>query len=338
MSAVPKMALRLSSAMSATACVRLAVVAEESGFSTLWFAENPYQRGVLPAVVACAGVTNRIHLGIGVFNPYNRHPTLMAMEIGALDELSRGRAILGIGSGVPAWVERITPYRRPLQAVRDAVSIVRGLLSGEEVNYRGKMYSASGVRLEYELVRSHVPVHVAAMGDRMLLLCGELADGLLIGNMCPPAFTVRASHSLREGAKRAAREPPAEVTKYLPCVVDQDGNAARKMARNAIGKTLSVFWQAYQSAPAALVAIREGNEIEADRFEQALLRLANGEPGENVLDDAFVEAYGVAGTTDECIEQIQSLGSSGVTQLTVTMLGDTPEWGIRQLGTALSGI
>ena len=200
------------------------------------------------------------------------------------------------------------------------------------------MYSASGVRLEYELARSHVPVHVAAMGDRMLLLCGELADGLLIGNMCPPAFTVRAIHSLREGAKRAAREPPTEVTKYLPCVVDQDGNTARKMARNAIGKTLSVFWQAYQSAPAALVAIREGNEIEADRFEQALLRLANGEPGENVLDDAFIEAYGVAGTTDECIEQIQSLGSSGVTQLTVTMLGDTPEWGIRQLGTALSGI
>ncbi|SVC97799.1 uncharacterized protein METZ01_LOCUS350653, partial [marine metagenome] len=165
MSAVPKLALRLSSAMSATACVRLAVVAEESGFSTLWFAENPYQRGVLPAVVACAGVTNCTHLGIGVFNPYNRHPTLMAMEMGALDELSGGRAILGIGSGVPAWVECITPYRRPLEAVRDAVSITRGLLSGQEVNYSGKMHSANGVRLEYDLTRGHVPVHVAAMGQ-----------------------------------------------------------------------------------------------------------------------------------------------------------------------------
>ena len=86
MSSAPKLALRLSSAMSAVDCMQLASVAEESGFSTLWFAENPYQRGVLPAVVACAGVTNRIELGIGVFNPYNRHPTLMAMEIGALDE------------------------------------------------------------------------------------------------------------------------------------------------------------------------------------------------------------------------------------------------------------
>ena len=52
MSNVPKLALRLSSAMSVDTSVRLAVVAEASGFSTLWFAENPYQRGVLPAVAA----------------------------------------------------------------------------------------------------------------------------------------------------------------------------------------------------------------------------------------------------------------------------------------------
>ena len=334
----PKLALRVSSAMSADASVRLAVVAEESGFSTVWFAENPYQRGVLPAIAACARATRCIDLGVGVFNPYNRHPTLMAMEMGALDELSGGRAILGIGSGVPAWVECITPYRRPLEAVRDAVSITRGLLSGQEVNYSGKMHSANRVRLEYDLTRGHVPVHVAAMGQRMLLLCGELADGLLIGNMCPPAFTQRARDKLREGAARASRQPPTEVTKYLPCVVHKSGNAAKKIARNAIGKTLSSFWQAYQAAPAALSAIRDGNEIETDRFEQALARLADGEAGEHVLDDTFVEAYGIAGRPDDCVEQILALKNSGVTQVTVTMLGDTPEQNMRQLGAALSGI
>ena len=66
MSNAPKLALRLSSAMSVDTSVRLAVVAEESGFSTLWFAENPYQRGVLPAVAACAVATTSIDLGIGV--------------------------------------------------------------------------------------------------------------------------------------------------------------------------------------------------------------------------------------------------------------------------------
>ena len=337
MSNVPKLALRLSSAMSVDTSVRLAVVAEESGFSTLWFAENPYQRGVLPAVAACAVATNSIDLGIGVFNPYNRHPTLMAMEMGAIDELSGGRAILGIGSGVPAWVECVTPYRRPLEAVRDAVFIARTLLAGEEVNYSGKMYSAKGVRLEYELTRRQVPVHVAAMGQKMLHLCGEVADGLLIGNMCPPAFTLVAKDRWDKGAARGSRQCPTEITKYLPCALHKDGKVARKAACNAIGKTLSSFWKAYQAAPAALSAIRDGNEIEPDRFEEALTRLAKGEPGELVLDDTFLAAYGVAGTPEDSVEQILSLKESGVTQVTVTMLGDTPEVNIQQLGAALSG-
>ena len=77
--AIPKLAIRLHSAMEARRSAELARCAEENGFSAIWFAENPYQRGVLPAISACALATESIELGIGVFNPYNRHPTLMAM-------------------------------------------------------------------------------------------------------------------------------------------------------------------------------------------------------------------------------------------------------------------
>ena len=204
---IPRLAIRLHSAMQARRSAELARCAEENDFGAVWFAENPYQRGVLPAMSACALATGTIELGIGVFNPYNRHPTLMAMEIGALDELSRGRAVLGIGSGVPAWIEKITPHERLLSAVRDAVHIARTLLSGEEANYQGKVYSAEKVRLEFPLWRDRVPVHVAAMGENMLRVCGELGDGLLIGNMCPPSFTATAMERMREGAARAARTP-----------------------------------------------------------------------------------------------------------------------------------
>ena len=93
---------------------------------------------MLPAASACAAATRRIGIGIGVFNPYNRHPTLIAMEIGALDELARGRARLGIGSGIAAATERMgLSAERPLAAVRDAITIVRAMLKGEEVTYTG---------------------------------------------------------------------------------------------------------------------------------------------------------------------------------------------------------
>ena len=104
---LPVMGVRLHGGMAPKACVELSEVAEQSGFKSVWFAENPFDRGVLPAAAACAVATKRIRVGIGVFNPYNRHPTLIAMKMGALDELSDGRAMLGIGSGIGTAIERM---------------------------------------------------------------------------------------------------------------------------------------------------------------------------------------------------------------------------------------
>src|SRR5437588_11101662 len=135
---LPKLSVRLSGAVNSRHCVDLANIAEANGFHSLWFAENAFNRGVLPAASACAAATRRIGIGIGVFNPYNRHPTLMAMEIGALDELAQGRVRLGIGSGIAAATRRMGLHPdRPVAAMRDAITIVRGLLAGEEGNYPG---------------------------------------------------------------------------------------------------------------------------------------------------------------------------------------------------------
>src|SRR5262249_36042197 len=146
---LPKLSVRLSGGVDPRRCVELAMLADRRGFHTVWFAENAFARGVLPAASACAAATARIGIGIGVFNPYNRHPTLMAMEIAALDELAQGRARLGVGSGVAAATERMgLSSDRPLAAVRDAITIVRAMLAGDEVSYRGTVFSAKKVKLE----------------------------------------------------------------------------------------------------------------------------------------------------------------------------------------------
>ena len=104
-----------------------------------------------------------------MFNPYNRHPTLIAMEIGALDELAQGRARLGIGSGIAAATERMgLSTDRPLAAVRDAITIVRAMLAGEEVNYTGRVFSAHKVKLEYRPLRPDMPLLMAAGASRRL--------------------------------------------------------------------------------------------------------------------------------------------------------------------------
>ena len=101
-------------------------------------------------------------IGIGIVNLYTRHPTLIAMEFGALDELAEGRALLGIGSGIGAQIERLGFRYRPLAAMEDAVHIIRALLRGETVRYRGKVFSADDVALRYRPPRPLMPIAMAA--------------------------------------------------------------------------------------------------------------------------------------------------------------------------------
>src|SRR2546427_12012432 len=100
MSARPRIALRVHGGLPARECAAQARAAEEAGFSTVWFAENAFGRGAMSGLAASALATRTIRLGVGVFNPFNRHPTLIAMEMAGLDELSDGRVVLGIGSGI----------------------------------------------------------------------------------------------------------------------------------------------------------------------------------------------------------------------------------------------
>ncbi|MEC7489907.1 MAG: LLM class flavin-dependent oxidoreductase [Pseudomonadota bacterium] len=334
MSSLPSFAIRLHGGMDSRACAAHAEHAEHHGFQAVWFAENPFQRGVLPAASACVLATTNIQVGIGVFNPFNRHPTLMAMEIGALDELSGGRAILGIGAGVPQTIKKFATFEKIADAMRDTISIVGPLLSGEEVVHLGKVFSADHVRLSYGLSRARIPVYVAAMGDRMLRLCGEAGDGLLISNMCPPSFTQRAKELMSAGANEIGHKPPVEIVKYVPCVVASHRSEARRSVKPAIGAMLGAYWKAYQTAPAALSAIGSNNGIDPDHFLKSLERLGHGEQAEDVLDDEFVTAYGVAGTVDQCLDQCHELGQTGVTQMTLTFQGDRPQESLAALGEA----
>ena len=144
MAALPHISLRLHGGQSPAASVELAVAADRAGLRTVWFAENPFGRGVLPAMAACAAATRRVRLGIGVFNPFNRHPTLIAMETAALEELAAGRVALGVGAGIGRRVRQMgLAWDRPIGAMRDTVAIVRGLLAGGEVTHAGRVFSAA---------------------------------------------------------------------------------------------------------------------------------------------------------------------------------------------------
>src|SRR5262249_60082183 len=108
----------------------LAASAEALGYDDLWLADERFFRDVYGCLAACALSTRRIRLATGVTDPYSRHPALTAMAIATLDELSSGRAVLGVGAGVSGFRELGVDTRRSAVAIRAAGGRVTRLLGG----------------------------------------------------------------------------------------------------------------------------------------------------------------------------------------------------------------
>jgi len=331
--ALPRLSVRLHG-LDPKSCVLLARTAEAHSYAAVWFAENPSDRGLFPAASACAAATSRIRIGIGIVNPYTRHPALIAMEFGALDELAAGRALLGIGSGIGAQIERLGYRYRPLAAMQDAIHIVRALLAGDTVRYSGEVCSADNVALKFRPPRPNTPIFMAAMGDRSLALCGRIAEGLIVSNMCPPAYTQHAAGIVAASAERSGRPRP-EIVQYVPCVVRPDRDTARRIAKAAIATMLTTFWPVGDDWPPLRETIVRHSGIAKPEVIDALNRLRRREPAAGVLDDRFIDAFGIAGTVTDCLAAAARYRRAGVDELALTFAGSQPAIDIACLGAAL---
>lgn len=334
--ALPQIGIRVSGGLAPRRSIELAQAAEAAGLASLWFAENPFQRGVMATAGACAAATRRLRIGIGVVNPYSRHPTLIAMEFAALDELSEGRAVLGLGSGIDAAVRRMGfANDRPVTAVREAIAILRTMLSGDGVVYCGKVFCTESVRLSFEPQRRDPPIYMAGAGERAVRTCGEIADGLIVSNLTPLRSAKRMAAILGEAAARAGRARP-RIVQYVPCVARTDRDAARQAAKSAIGEMLTSFWPTGDDWPPAREALVAESGIGRRDFGAGLNRLRRGEDASSALDDRFVEAFSIAGTAQDCLWQTARCRRAGVDELALSFAGTQPEEDIAYFGRALA--
>lgn len=336
MNELPNISLRLHGAMPAGECVVLARVADAAGFTGIWFAENAFARGILPAAAACAAATSRIQINAGVFNPFSRHPTMMAMEIGALDELSKGRATLTIGSGIMAAAGQIGfAADKPLPALRDALAIVRGLMRGEEVDHAGPVFCARKVKLDFP-PRPGISIFLAGRGDLTVKLAGEAADGLVISNMCSPEFARRLAELMQTSCHAASRSEGGQVIQYMPCAVSEDRAEAVNAAKRAIGGMLPGFWNLGQKLGSAKQGLTTGTGITEAEFASAAGHLQAGEDAADVVDERYVAAFSLAGTPDDCLTAARRYRAAGVTELALTFSGPTAAEDIHRLGKVLA--
>jgi 5,10-methylenetetrahydromethanopterin reductase len=334
--ALPRLSVRLHGGMTPQACVEQARAAEAAGIDAIWFAENPLARGIVAAAAACALATRTQSIGAGVFNPYSRHPVQIAMEIGALDELSGGRTRLGVGSGLRPPLERMgIEIGRSLTTLREAIVIIRALLRGDEVDFSGTAFRLQGVKLDYR-ARADIPIFMAARGPNAIKVCGEVADGLIVSNMCTAEFAAKAVRNLHDSARAAGRASALGAVQYMPCVPRADRDEAFGAAKRAIADMLPAYWALAQRLPDAKAALTDGSGISENEFASATARLKSGEAADTVLDDRYVTAFAIAGNGDDCRAQAASHAAAGVTELALTFFGPSAAADMAYIGAAFA--
>ena len=124
--------------------IELAREAEQLGYRSLWTA-GVSGHDALTVLATYATVTSRVQLGTAVIALSSRTPVMTAMSFASIHALSDGRAIIGLGIGSPIIAERWhgVPYPRPIPAMREAITVMRQVLSGERTNFEGNYYRSN---------------------------------------------------------------------------------------------------------------------------------------------------------------------------------------------------
>jgi 5,10-methylenetetrahydromethanopterin reductase len=275
---------------------------EDLGFRYLWLSDLALQDRDFFAYATLAAVhTSRVKLGACILHPYTRHFAVAVNGMVTVDEISRGRAILGVGIGAGV-VAPLGFKPATLAVIRELTLSSRRLMRGEKVDCDLPPLQMSGAQLRFKPPHL-LPIYLAATGPKMLELSGEVADGVFVHVGVAPATLRFARDACGKGAgRRAAELPPLDFTPFLYTSVGKDRAAAFADCRRGAGvvvKRFPEYAQIVGCGAEELDALRRGG-ADADR----------------VLTDRVVDAFSLSGTVDDCVQKIERMGEVGVTHLT----------------------
>ncbi|MEA2272215.1 MAG: hypothetical protein QOI98_923, partial [Solirubrobacteraceae bacterium] len=189
-------------------------------------------RDSITVLAAYAIATERIRIGTGVMPIYSRTPVATAQAIATVDELSGGRAVLGLGAShkpvVEGWFGQ--SLEKPVSDMREYVGIVRAILRGEDPP-RGERFRSSFHFMGYA-PRPGLPIYIGALSPRMLRLAGEIGDGVTLW-LCNPDYVREVViPEVTKGRERAGKELDGfDVVAAVPTAVTDEPEAARARLR-----------------------------------------------------------------------------------------------------------
>jgi F420-dependent oxidoreductase-like protein len=305
---------------------------EDVGVDYLWTGEA-YTADAVSTMGFLAAVTRKAQIGSSILPLYSRTPTLMAMTAVGLDNLSRGRFVLGLGASGPQVIEGFhgVPYDAPLARTREIIDICRSVwrrdrLVHDGANYQVPLAEGRGTGLGKALkimdhpVRERIPIFVASLGPKNVAMTAELAEGWLPLHYWPDRAGELWRSSLEEGkAARSPDLPPLEIVAGGSLAIGDDVDALRDRDR----PMLALYYGGMGAKGKNFyndVLRRYGYEKEAEQIQDRYLG-GDRKAAAALIPDELVAGMSLIGDAGFVKDRIAAYRESGVTVLNVQPVG-----------------
>jgi len=305
---------------------------EKAGLDTVWVAEaygfdSPTLMGYL------AAKTQTVEIGSAIMNIYSRTPGALLQTAAGLDNVSGGRAILGLGASGPQVIEGFhgVPYAKPLARTREIIEIIRAGMKREPLSADGEFKlplskeqgAVTGLGKPLKLLtkpeRDTIPIYVAALGPKNVELAAEIADGLLPHLFYPEKVDLAMGDPIKAGT--AKRDPSLGGLNIVAGGMLSIGEGPETKAMLDFARPIFALYIGGMGAKGKNfyndLACAYGYEKEATEIQELYLSGKKKE-AEALVPTEWLEAANFVGPTSYIKERVAAFEEAGVTSLNVT--------------------
>jgi phthiodiolone/phenolphthiodiolone dimycocerosates ketoreductase len=310
--------------------VKSAVLADELGFDSIWVMDHlnwtpvSAKTQISDAFVVLGHLADKIKkatLGTCVTDPHRRHPAQLALAALTLQDLTKGRFILGIGSGEGAnLIDFGVPWNKCVTRLTEACNVIKLLWSSSlrnSVNFEGEFFNLKEAGLQFK-VDSLPKLYVAGNSPKTIKLAAEVGDGWIPTNL-PPELYKQQLALLKENPKASEIEKCIEVW----ISVSQDNPEFAKKVTRAVASALIARKETLELCGIDLPA-----ELDLKKHFTEPVRALTKHQGDAMnfvgknVPEHIVDSVVIAGTPSDVIEQINKFVQAGVEHFIFEFVGD----------------
>ena len=305
-----------------TDSIEMIKVADELGYYACYSVDETWHKDLWCLFAAAADKTQNIRFGPNVTHVFLREPTLICQQLATLDELSNGRAEAVVSTGNFSMMEQYHidwAHKRPLSRLREAMHVMRTFLDDGKIDFEGDFFHYTGLFTAARPVQERIPLKMGGMkGPKSFEAAGEIADGLHHAlSYSRGAYDYVVDH-VKIGAERAGRNwEDLDLGAWIVSVVSEDSAAAKRAAPGSWSRSTSRRCRPSSS---------RGTGSSSPTLQPIFDAFAVGDVAKaiNLFSPEMAEKLSVAGTPEECAEQIKrDIEPAGINHI-ILALADAP--------------